>query len=236
MHRKTIGGWLIALAMLVAPVSAGAQRKLSFDPDTAGACERELGHGSASDWVGDERSFELSCAEDDLRRERAELAALMERERQAKITERKAWANLLKAFEPFRTLHLEIFSRSCGGGNGCGADTEQAEARANFQFLWMMEGFRGGALPSGSDADLAAADAKLNAEYRNALSSEEPCRNDDETCIPPELTRNMERAWMCYRDAWVAYARLRWPQIAEASWRAYLTERRLQLGGDSSER
>jgi hypothetical protein len=236
MQARTLVRWLIALAMLGGSMSAWAQRKLSFDPDPTGTCERELGHGPESDSVIDARSFEWNCAEEDLRRESVELAVLQAREKRAATAERDAWTNLLKAFEQFRTLHLEIFSKSCGGGNGCGAEAEQAEAHASFQFLWMAEGFYGGALPSGSEADLAAADAKLNAEYRDALSSDRGlCRDGDSTCIAPQLTRSMERAWIRYRDAWVAYARLRWPQVSEASWRAYLTEQRVKMGGDSSE-
>jgi hypothetical protein len=228
-------GGLILATMCFCAMPGIAQSGRSFDPAAFGACEKELGHGAESDAVIDDRSFELNCADEDLRRERAEFADLGRRENLAGAAERDTWEEVVRAFAQFRILHLEIFKKSCGGGNSCGADVDQAEAIANYQFLLMAEGFRGGAMPSGSAADLAVADGKLNADYRRALASEPAlCTGNDDSCFPKELTRSMERAWLRYREGWVAYARIRWPQVPAESWRTYLTQQRLRLGGDGS--
>ena len=38
--------------------------------------------------------------------------------------------------------------------------------------------------------------------------------------------RDTQRAWLRYRDAWVAFAATRWPDTAGDAWRAWLTDTR----------
>jgi hypothetical protein len=225
---------VIAVAAVVCGCvgSVVGQNRLSFNPSVPGECEKALGHGPLSDAAGDAKSFVLECADADLQREKAEFAQVEQREDRAPAAERDAWRNLEGAFEKFKTLHLTIFSQDCGGGNGCGADGEQAEAHANYQFLLMAEGFRGHGFPVSSAKKAGAGDAKLNRDYDQAVAeSPVDCGNLD-GCVARGTLREMERAWIRYRDAWVAFGAERWPQVSADSWREYLTLQRIAMGGD----
>lgn len=64
-----------------------------------------------------------------------------------------------------------------------------------------------------SEPEAKHADAELNAAYRKRLADIEPC--DPEYCDPelPTETDNLraaQRAWIPYRDAWIAYYLERW--------------------------
>jgi hypothetical protein len=210
----------------------GAQNGMSFNPTTPGACEKALGHASLSDAVSDARSYELQCADADLQREKAEFAQVEQREEQATPAERAAWRNLESAFEKFKRLHLKVFAQDCGGGNGCGADGDQAEAHANYQFLLMAEGFRGREVPVYNSKQAAADDAKLNRDYDRAIAAAPgDCGNQD-GCVARGTLREMERAWIQYRDAWVAFGAVRWPLVSADSWRESITLQRIAMGGD----
>lgn len=78
-----------------------------------------------------------------------------------------------------------------------------------------------GKLPHYTTADFRNADADLNANYRQALANTTGCADD--YCLHTDELRQIERAWIAYRDAWIAYATLRWPSILADSWRTWLT-------------
>jgi uncharacterized protein YecT (DUF1311 family) len=85
-----------------------------------------------------------------------------------------------------------------------------------------------GQLPSYSHEDFLVADGALNAEYGRVMAdlNKALAAQEDPYCpvsTRPETLRDAERAWIAYRDAWVAFARVRWPQVSADSWRTYLT-------------
>ncbi len=41
------------------------------------------------------------------------------------------------------------------------------------------------------------------------------------------LSVEEERAWVAYRDEWVKFAKVRWPQVSAESWLAQLTRERI---------
>ena len=53
----------------------------------------------------------------------------------------------------------------------------------------------------------------------------------------PEYLRNSERAWLKYRDAWIDFARLRYPSTNKCVWLTLITKeqtanlRKIQVGG-----
>jgi len=48
-------------------------------------------------------------------------------------------------------------------------------------------------------------------------------------CLKPvEPIRMAERAWIVYRDAWVRFAKVRWPEVSEDSWLTFLSEERVR--------
>lgn len=84
--------------------------------------------------------------------------------------------------------------------------------------------------PSLSDAQITTADASLHREYEKKLEQLQAQKKDaiDEGAVPAANLASVEEAWSTYRDAWVAFARLRYPAAA-ARIRAEITLDRYRL-------
>lgn len=101
-------------------------------------------------------------------------------------------------------------------------------------FVSDIEQFESGRLPSGTESDYKKADAELNQVYIETLAKSE---DDAEELLAgnnieldkkmaannPNYIRNIERAWLGYRDEWVEFARLRYPSIGKYAWLTFLT-------------
>jgi hypothetical protein len=66
-----------------------------------------------------------------------------------------------------------------------------------------------GGWPKASAAEAQAADAALNLAYRKALTF--LASKDNLTTVKPGDARKAQRAWLAYRDAWIAFARIAAP-------------------------
>jgi len=44
----------------------------------------------------------------------------------------------------------------------------------------------------------------------------------------PGSLQTGERAWIRYRDSWLSFAQVRWPQISADSWLTFLTRERTE--------
>jgi hypothetical protein len=182
----------------------------------------------------------LNCGEFDKKIENSEFAALRVSEAKTSKAESAAYAELVAAFERYRALQLHLHTVGCGGGNSCGAMLVQEEARINYAFLIIAEGFRNAGFPSFTASDFADADAALNKAYRASLTTfpakcaPQGSDNYSELCASRADLRAMERAWIGYRDAWVAFGAIKWPQISADIWRTYLTREHVKHGGDGT--
>lgn len=81
------------------------------------------------------------------------------------------------------------------------------------KFLELLERYTAERAPAASEADLKSADAQLNAAYRKRMAAIEPCNPEYQNCSPPlepENLRDAQRAWIPYRDAWIAFYQERW--------------------------
>jgi len=81
------------------------------------------------------------------------------------------------------------------------------------KFLGLLDLYAGERAPAASEAERERADAELNAAYRKRLAAIEPCDPDYQNCsrpLEPENLRNAQRAWIPYRDAWIAFYQHRW--------------------------
>jgi uncharacterized protein YecT (DUF1311 family) len=223
-----------AFLLAITTAHAPAQVPQSFNPDDEKACERAIGpfpdDGSITD-----RSWGYECSESDINAEKAEIEVLSRVEARKSKAENVAFTALLSGFERYEILQLKLFEKGCGGGVGCGAIATQEEAQTNYEFLNMLKGFKTSGFPSYSAKDLAEADATLNKHYQEALksSAEDPCpygAEEKELCVPQIEIRTMERAWIRYRDAWVAFGAIKWPQVPTESLRTYLTLRKIRAG------
>lgn len=151
-----------------------------------------------------------------------ELDALSSRWPQA---DKNAFAALKKASEDYVRAHGsgEVYM----GGTIRGIRANGVEEHQRDEFLAAVRKFEGNNLPTGSDADFKKADADLNATYKQALAlAGKQNFDEDDGDIRPEGIQKAERAWIAYRDAWVAFARRHYPKTSSSSWRNLLTRNR----------
>lgn len=94
--------------------------------------------------------------------------------------------------------------------------------------------------PALSDSQIKTADSLLRREYENALHRLRALTKEeiDQGSVTADHLSNVEEAWQAYRDAWVAFARLRYPaavavirvEITLDRYRLLKTIRQLPLG------
>ncbi|MGC2620496.1 MAG: lysozyme inhibitor LprI family protein [Acidobacteriaceae bacterium] len=96
----------------------------------------------------------------------------------------------------------------------------------------MAEGFREHGFPDYTAQQAAAGDAQLNRDYEQPIAAAPADCGNEDGCVARPAMREMERAWIRYRDAWVAFWAVRWPRVSADSWRVYLTLQRIAMGGD----
>lgn len=84
--------------------------------------------------------------------------------------------------------------------------------------------------PAFSDNQIAGADALLHLEYDKQLQQLRTQTKDeiDQGAVTAENLASVEKAWETYRDAWVAFARLRYPAAVSVI-RAEITLDRYRL-------
>ena len=92
------------------------------------------------------------------------------------------------------------------------------EADLRNKFLDAVKEFESGRLPKGTQSDFKRADTELNSTYRKALELAAAQDDGDDGNIQPKGIRQAERAWLHYRDAWVAFAKLRYPGTDSSAW------------------
>ena len=102
-----------------------------------------------------------------------------------------------------------------------------AENTLREDFLDALRTFEAGKFPKES-TDFQEADARLNSEYRKAMSDAEQHKSDY-GAVQPEGIRNAERAWLKYRDSWLVFARLRYPNVSDQAWLLLLTKDRTSV-------
>jgi uncharacterized protein YecT (DUF1311 family) len=86
-------------------------------------------------------------------------------------------------------------------------------------------------LPAVPEQRAAAADRQLNEGYRalmqtlRGLDGKVQCGGSS---VDAAEIRDVQRLWIAYRDAWIAFGVARHPQSAAAGWNAVLTAERAQ--------
>lgn len=88
-----------------------------------------------------------------------------------------------------------------------------------------------GRVPAASPATVAGSDLALNQAFKAILASDHVLTEDDEDVgeIPIGELRAAQRAWLRYRDAWLALARRKWPGSVDGVAWALNLERARQL-------
>jgi uncharacterized protein YecT (DUF1311 family) len=98
-------------------------------------------------------------------------------------------------------------------------DEEQTQQQ---NFLAMLQSLAAGTAPTFTSEQFAAADARLNAVYQKVQQA--PAK--DWGTVTKDGIRTVQRAWLIYRDAWVAFAKIKYPSISTDSIRTWLTQKR----------
>ena len=139
-------------------------------------------------------------------------------------TEKQAFARLRTAHEAYVEAHgsgeVDL------SGTARGAMVVGAEEALREELVAMLERLRSGGAPPVAAARLPAEDKALNAAYRKRLSE------TGET-YPGAVTRqgvqDSERAWLRYRDSFLAFAAIKFPRTPRNALAAWLTRQRTAL-------
>jgi len=78
-------------------------------------------------------------------------------------------------------------------------------------------------VPAASASDFNVADAELNAAYRRVMAAKDPVSGT----VTRDGIRTAQRAWLSYRDASVAFAKIKYPSVTSESIRTRLTQKRV---------
>ena len=98
-----------------------------------------------------------------------------------------------------------------------------AEARLQDDFLSALRSFEAGKLPP--EMDLKKSDRELNAVYARAV---EKLKAGEYGTASTEGLRTTQRKWLAYRDAWAAFATVRYPGTTGEQWKAWATSVRVK--------
>jgi len=166
------------------------------------------------------------CASHEARR----AGALRER---ALATMASGWTPAAKAaFARLRSAHAAYVEAHGSGevdlsGTARAAMAIQAEEALRDELQDVLERLRSGrALPTPASR-LAAEDAALNAAYRRRI--QEAGGETYPGAVTKEGIRAAERAWLRYRDAFLAFAAIQFPRVPRDELAAWLTRRRTAL-------
>ncbi len=142
-----------------------------------------------------------------------------------------AWAALRKASAGFVDAHGGEVDESGTARAQMVIDEEEATRNA---FTAQVAGLLDRRWPvSVTAADFDAADQALNAAYEKAMAH--LASKDNVTTVKPDDSRRAQRAWIVYRDAFMAFAPLAVPDTAAKAVAARLTQERTKALADLAE-
>ncbi len=137
-----------------------------------------------------------------------------------------------QAFARLRTAHKAYVEAHGSGevdlaGTARGAMVVGAEEALRDELVEVLERLRSGrALPTPATR-LPAEDAALNAAYRKRLR--ETAGEQHPGAVTSQGVRDAERAWLRYRDAFLAFAAVKFPRVPRNELAAWLTRKRTAL-------
>ncbi len=161
-------------------------------------------------------------------------AAKVDRDRRVTALMAKWSAAERAAFAKVRAAADAYFDASVEGevdmsGTARGAMAVGARETLEDALVAALDAFEKGQLPQGGATEFAAADKQLNAHYTAAMSYYKVQAADGSAgSVSPDGIRGAERAWILYRDAWVAFGAQKYPSVAADAWRTYFTRERAQ--------
>lgn len=142
------------------------------------------------------------------------------------VEHRTAFARVLAAEKVYAEAHAR--GEIDLGGTARAMYQIDAEDSLLDDFRTAFDSFEKGDLPHARHEDALRADRQLNEVYHNALADAEKHKSDY-GAVQPEGIHIAERAWLRYRDAFIAFARLRYPSVQPEAWLTLLTKDRTSV-------
>ena len=149
-----------------------------------------------------------------------------------------SWTPAQKAALAKLRREMEAFVKARDGevdlsGTARGAMLIEAEEQERQQFADLLARADAGQLADVPPARAKAVDEQLNATWKKVRA----VPGDQLGTVKQSDLLAVQRAWLRYRDAWVAFGGQRWPAVTPATWIATLTEARVKqlkvLSGDA---
>jgi Lysozyme inhibitor LprI len=130
------------------------------------------------------------------------------------------------AFEPLRRAFEEFVAASAAGDLASASLRGRLEQGLRDQFAEMLQRLSAGRAPRFTVGQFGTEDLQLNQAYRARLEDE---RLYDAPGISVASLQNAQRAWLRYRDAFIAFARVKYPTVARESLAAWITRNRSEI-------
>jgi hypothetical protein len=137
-----------------------------------------------------------------------------------------------QAFERLRQAHAAYVEAHGEGevdlsGTARGAMVVEAEEALRDEFVALLRDLVAGHYPRYDAGGYRAADAKLNAAYRKLMADTQPV--DAPGGVTREGILAAQRVWLRYRDAFLAFAAVKFPKADRDSLAAWLTDKRTAM-------
>lgn len=116
-------------------------------------------------------------------------------------------------------------------GTARGAMYVEAEQAEEDRFLAILQSLIKGEPPASPKESFVEADAKLNVLYGKILKTKDSSARGT---VTKDGIKATQRVWLRYRDAWVAFAKVKFPALAPENLTTALTSDRIKLSKTSS--
>jgi uncharacterized protein YecT (DUF1311 family) len=156
-------------------------------------------------------------------------AAKVDRDKRVVALTAKWSPDLKSAFAKVRAAADAYFEAAVDGevdmsGTARGAMAIGARETLENALVEALTDFEQGKLPRGDAAAFAAADKALNATYAATIKKyKADAAEGISGTITPDGIREAERAWIKYRDAWIAFGAQKYPAVSADAWRTFFT-------------
>ena len=126
---------------------------------------------------------------------------------------RAAFVELRKAWEEFHSAYGAMDGAICDGGTGCSPILEEDDLQFTVLWLAALKDIEAGTAPAthADAAKFSILDRELNEKYRASFKFYTE-NLSAEGGIAPALCE-ADRKWLVYREAWVRFGALRWPDL-----------------------
>ncbi|HEY5993926.1 MAG TPA: lysozyme inhibitor LprI family protein [Gallionellaceae bacterium] len=173
-------------------------------------------------------ALKFADAEEWRKRELERMRSLDDISRSWSKAHKTAFAKLRQAAEDFAQTSSRNEADQVGTGRAEFINGIYEKVKSDF--VQDVERGEKGEFPSYSQADFAELDNKLNKAYLAIMhpGPEDKQPYEISTGITPEGIKEAQRAWLKYRDAWVAFGKVRYPAVPAHAWKVMLTERRIK--------